>query len=113
MTKEEYRQLAVRTPVGPIDTPVRKEFLPFNQPDIEQAEIDEVVDALRSGWITTGPKVRQFEADFAAAVEAKAVIPACATSSGAFDVAIGNGRSAVTVGLNVNLVGSQASPVFP
>lgn len=53
---------------------MRKKFLPFSQPDIEQAEIDQVVDALRSGWITTGPKVRQFEADFAAAVETKYAI---------------------------------------
>ena len=55
-------------------TRVREGFLPFNQPDIEQAEIDEVVDALRSGWITTGPKVRQFETDFAAYVEAEHAI---------------------------------------
>ena len=57
-----------------VDAPVRKEFLPFSQPDIEQAEIDEVVDALRSGWITTGPKTRQFEAEFAAAVGAEHAI---------------------------------------
>jgi dTDP-4-amino-4,6-dideoxygalactose transaminase len=46
-------------------TPVRKVFLPFSQPDIEQAEIDEVVDTLRSGWITTGPKTKEFERRFA------------------------------------------------
>ncbi len=57
-----------------VDAPVRKAFLPFNQPDIEQAEIDELVDALRSGWITTGPKIRQFEAEFAAAVGAEHAI---------------------------------------
>ena len=45
--------------------PVREEFLPFNQPDITQAEIDEVVDTLRSGWITTGPKTKEFERRFA------------------------------------------------
>ncbi|MAK77791.1 MAG: capsular biosynthesis protein [Euryarchaeota archaeon] len=33
----------------------------FSPPDITQAEIDEVVDTLRSGWITTGPKTKQFE----------------------------------------------------
>jgi hypothetical protein len=44
----------VRTSTDLIDTPVRKAFLPFSQPDIVQAEIDEVVDTLRSGWITTG-----------------------------------------------------------
>ncbi|MCZ2156024.1 MAG: DegT/DnrJ/EryC1/StrS family aminotransferase, partial [Bryobacterales bacterium] len=39
-------------------------FLPFALPEIGEEEIAEVVDSLRSGWITTGPKVRQFEADF-------------------------------------------------
>jgi dTDP-4-amino-4,6-dideoxygalactose transaminase len=48
-----------------IDAPVRREFLPFSQPDIAQAEIDEVVDTLRSGWITTGPKTKAFERRFA------------------------------------------------
>jgi dTDP-4-amino-4,6-dideoxygalactose transaminase len=40
--------------------------LPFALPEIGQHEIDEVVTALRSGWVTTGPKAAQFEADFAA-----------------------------------------------
>lgn len=52
-------------------------FLPFALPDIGEEEINEVVDALRSGWVTTGPKTKQFEADFAAfigdGVEALAV----------------------------------------
>lgn len=36
-------------------------YVPFSPPDITQAEIDEVVGALKSGWITTGPKTKQFE----------------------------------------------------
>lgn len=40
-------------------------FLPFAQPDIGDEEIAEVIDSLRSGWITTGPKARQFELAFA------------------------------------------------
>lgn len=40
-------------------------FLPFALPDIGEDEIAEVVQALRSGWVTTGPKAKQFEADFA------------------------------------------------
>ncbi len=36
-------------------------FLPFAQPDIRQEEIDEVVDTLKSGWLTGGPKVQAFE----------------------------------------------------
>jgi len=41
-----------------------KEFLPFALPDIGEAEIAEVVDSMRSGWITTGPKAKRFESDF-------------------------------------------------
>lgn len=40
------------------------DFLPFALPEIGEEEITEVVNALRSGWVTTGPKARQFEADF-------------------------------------------------
>ena len=40
-------------------------FLPFHQPDIGENEIRAVVETLRSGWLTTGPKVRQLESDFA------------------------------------------------
>ena len=39
-------------------------FLPFAMPDIGEEEIQEVVDTLRSGWLSTGPKTRQFESDF-------------------------------------------------
>src|SRR5262249_39021520 len=41
------------------------EFLPFSLPDIGEDEIAEVVDTLRSGWLTTGPKTRRFEREFA------------------------------------------------
>lgn len=58
------------------------DFLPFALPDIGEEEIAAVVQALRSGWVTTGPKARQFEADFAAflggGVEAIAVNSATA-----------------------------------
>ncbi|MBN8488001.1 MAG: DegT/DnrJ/EryC1/StrS family aminotransferase [Burkholderiales bacterium] len=40
-------------------------FLAFALPDIGEDEIAEVVDTLRSGWVTTGPKARRFEEDFA------------------------------------------------
>ena len=39
-------------------------FLPFALPEIGEEEIAEVVDSLRSGWVTTGPKAKQFESDF-------------------------------------------------
>ena len=41
-------------------------FLPFALPEIGEEEIAEVADALRSGWVTTGPKTRRFEQDFVA-----------------------------------------------
>ena len=46
------------------NVPVRPAFLPFSRPTIGQAEIDEVVDSMRSGWLTTGPKVARFEEEF-------------------------------------------------
>lgn len=42
------------------------QFLPFALPDIGDEEIAAVVECLRSGWITTGPRARAFEEDFAA-----------------------------------------------
>src|SRR5215471_8221298 len=42
----------------------RTSFLPFALPHITQAEIDEVVDTLCSGWLTTGPKTKRFEREF-------------------------------------------------
>jgi dTDP-4-amino-4,6-dideoxygalactose transaminase len=44
--------------------------VPFFRPNISDAEIDEVVATLRSGWLTTGPRVKRFEEEFAAAVGA-------------------------------------------
>ena len=37
--------------------------IPFSPPDITQDEIDEVMDTLKSGWITTGPKTKKFESN--------------------------------------------------
>lgn len=58
------------------------DFLPFALPEIGEEEIAEVVASLRSGWVTTGPKAKQFESDFVAylggGVEAIAVNSATA-----------------------------------
>ncbi len=40
------------------------DFLAFALPEIGNEEIDEVIDSLRSGWVTTGPKAKRFESDF-------------------------------------------------
>lgn len=61
---------------------MRDKFLPFALPDIGEEEIAEVVDSMRSGWLTTGPKTKAFEHDFAdyigGGVEAMAVSSATA-----------------------------------
>ncbi len=44
-------------------TSSNEEFLPFSRPAIDQETIDEVVACLKSGWITTGPRVKKFEED--------------------------------------------------
>ena len=50
------------------------EFIPFSPPQIGEEEIAEVVDTLRSGWITTGPKTRAFEEEFRDYVHAPAAL---------------------------------------
>ena len=50
---------------------MREEFLPFAQPDTDQREINAVSQVIASGWLTTGPKTREFEAAFAEYVGAK------------------------------------------
>jgi dTDP-4-amino-4,6-dideoxygalactose transaminase len=49
---------------------MRESFLSFSPPFIGPEEIAEVVDTLKTDWITTGPKTRQFESDFAGFVGA-------------------------------------------
>ena len=58
---------------------MRERFLTFGAPLIGEAEIDEVVDSLRSGWLGTGPKVARFERDFAAykGVEQAVAVNSC------------------------------------
>lgn len=53
---------------------VRGTFLPFAQPDLDGSELEQIREALESGWITTGPKTRQFEEEFARYVGAKHAI---------------------------------------
>ena len=48
----------------------RTSFLPFAKPHITDAEINEVVDTLRTGWLSTGPKTKRFEREFAEVVGA-------------------------------------------
>src|SRR5438132_12023032 len=61
-------------PTVPTVSTRRTEFLPFSPPLIGDEEIGGVVEALRSGWITTGPRTKRFEADFAHYLGARAAL---------------------------------------
>lgn len=75
-------------------------FLPFALPQIGQEEIDEVVDSLRSGWITTGPKARRFEEDFSAFIGARYAVAVNSATAGLHlaleAVGIGPGDKVIT-----------------
>jgi dTDP-4-amino-4,6-dideoxygalactose transaminase len=76
-------------------------FLPFALPEIGEEEIAEVVATLRSGWLTTGPRAKQFEADFSAwlggGVESIAVNSATAGLHLALEaVGVGRGDEVIT-----------------
>ncbi|MGH7827793.1 MAG: DegT/DnrJ/EryC1/StrS family aminotransferase, partial [Candidatus Binatia bacterium] len=57
-------------------------FLPYALPSIGEEEIAEVVDSLRSGWVTTGPKVKRFEAEFAEYTDANHAIAVSSCTAG-------------------------------
>jgi len=61
---------------------VRSTFLPFSTPTIEDAEINEVVDSLKSGWITSGPKVKRFEEEFKSYVGAPFAVSLSSATAG-------------------------------
>jgi dTDP-4-amino-4,6-dideoxygalactose transaminase len=70
------------------------EFLPFHRPSITEAEISEVVDTLRSGWLTLGPRTQRFEEAFAQRVGAKRAV----------------GVSSCTAGLHLSLLAMGVGP---
>lgn len=55
-------------------SPVRETFLPYGHQSIDESDIQAVVETLRSDWLTTGPKVEEFENAFAKYVGAKHAI---------------------------------------
>ena len=57
-------------------------MIPFSPPRIDQAVIDEVTAALRSGWITTGPRTKQFEKEITAYCGSKTTIAVSAWTTG-------------------------------
>src|SRR3970040_1537392 len=91
---------------------MRNTFLPFTRPSITEAEIREVSDALRSGWITSGPRVAAFEKEFSAYVSARFGIAVMSATAG-FHIllqalGIGPGHEVITPSLTwpspVNMV---------
>lgn len=66
---------------------MRETFLPFSPPAISEQEIDAVVETLRSSWITTGPKTKRFETEFAEYVGASAAL-AVNSCTGALHIAL-------------------------
>lgn len=61
---------------------MRQTFLPFSTPTLDNEEINEVIDSLRSGWITTGPKVTRFQEDFRTYVGSGHAIPLSSATAG-------------------------------
>lgn len=101
--------------------PVRATILPFHRACIEKDDEDSVLETLRSGWLTTGPKAKQFEKDLAAYVGAShcvAVNSCTAALHLALDaVGVGPGDEVVTTPMTfaatANVVCHRgATPVF-
>lgn len=61
---------------------MRSTFLAYSLPWITEAEIAEVADSLRSGWVTTGPKTKRFEQDFASHAGAAHAIAVSSCTAG-------------------------------
>jgi perosamine synthetase len=84
-------------------TPVRTSLLPYGRQSITEQDIQAVVEVLRSDWLTTGPKVEEFEEAFAAWVGAKYAVTfssgTAALHAAAFAAGIGAGDEAITTPL--------------
>jgi perosamine synthetase len=102
-------------------TPVRKTLLPYGKQCIGEDDIQAVVDVLRSDWLTTGPKVEEFEEAFAARVGAKHAVSfssgTAALHGAAFAAGLKPGDEAITTPMTfaatANCVLYQgATPVF-
>jgi perosamine synthetase len=101
--------------------PVREKFLPYGHQSIEEADIAAVVEVLRSDWLTTGPKVDEFEEAFAARVGAKHAISftsgTAALHAAAFAAGLNPGDEAITTPLTFAATANcvlycGATPVF-
>lgn len=102
-------------------SPVRASFLPYGRQSVDEADIQAVVEVLRSDWLTTGPKVAEFEEAFAARVDAKHAVSfssgTAALHGAAFAAGLKSGDEAITTPMTfaatANCVLYQgATPVF-
>ena len=102
-------------------TPVRTKFLPYGRQSIDEADIQAVVGVLRSDWLTTGPKVAEFEEAFAVRVGARYAVSfssgTAALHAGAFAAGLKPGDEAITTPMTfaatANCILYQgATPVF-
>lgn len=100
---------------------MENEFLPFSRPSISTDAINEVVSCLNSGWITTGPRVKQFEADLSEYLHAPYVLTVSSATAGLhlalLACAIGNGDEVITTPLTFvatlnTIVQTGAKPVL-
>jgi perosamine synthetase len=84
-------------------TPVRKMLLPYGRQTVSEEDIQAVINTLRSDWLTTGPKVNEFEEAFAAWVGARHAVSfssgTAALHAAAFAAGIGSGDEAITTPL--------------
>ncbi|EIL85862.1 UDP-4-amino-4-deoxy-L-arabinose--oxoglutarate aminotransferase [Bacillus sp. M 2-6] len=99
----------------------RAQFLPYALPFIEQEEIDEVIGTLKSGWLSTGPKVRQFEEEFRQLTGAKHAIAVNSCTAALFLAlkarGIGAGDEVITTPLTFcatanTIIHTGAAPIF-
>jgi perosamine synthetase len=102
-------------------SPVRASYLPYGRQAVEESDIEAVVKVLRSDWLTTGPKVVEFEEAFAAQVGAAYAVSfssgTAALHAAAFAAGLKTGDEAITTPLTfaatANCVLYQgATPVF-
>jgi len=80
--------------------PVRERFLPYGRQSLDDADIEAVVEVLKSDWLTTGPKIAEFEERFAAWVGARHAVSfssgTAALHGAAFAAGLAPGDEAIT-----------------
>ena len=102
-------------------SPVREKLLPYGRQSLTDADIQAVVEVLKSDWLTTGPKIGEFEEQFAGRVGAKHAVSfssgTAALHGAAFAAGLGSGDEAITTPMTfcatANCVLYQgATPIF-